>query len=58
MTEHEAFTKLIASLEEASSCANQIARFRPDQQRGWEQIARLISAAKDQCFDFAMRGVH
>lgn len=55
MTEHEAFAKLTAALTEASSSARMIGSLRSDQRDGWDKIAQLIDAAKDQCYEFAMR---
>jgi hypothetical protein len=56
--EHECFAKLIDAYSRAESAAKELSVLRPDQSRGWERIAELAAQLKEQCFQFAEKGLH
>lgn len=55
--EHDAFQQLINGLKIAGEGAANMARFRPDQARGWELMAQTYKVCEQSAYKLAEEAV-
>lgn len=55
--EHDAFSALVNGLKIAQSGAEAMARYRPDQSRGWELMAATYKVCAESAYKLAEEAV-